>query len=245
MMSIPCLCATPAAQNACNTHLIPLLFTSFAERTSAVQARLVLPEARLPRSSRCQQWVQCRSAREKLQLWRSDTNDGDLPVFQSFATQMLNTEAETQAVLGWVATTGAHSPEPSRRPETLCTWKSMKKSALEMGKPGQETMNGIRSPKNVFNTSWSILVIQQPEKFSLTLTSCQLNYPVQTTSVKFLHLYAMPWVDGNTIHEELPGVGVPWPHVGDLRIHREFLACQKPLQNSHGTWKIGHSEKEK
>ena len=28
MMSIPCLCATPA-RNACNTHLIPISFTSF------------------------------------------------------------------------------------------------------------------------------------------------------------------------------------------------------------------------
>ena len=40
-----------------------------------------------------------------------------------------------------------------------------------------------------------------------------------------------PWVDGNTIHEELPGVRIPRPEAVKKRgIHRVIFACEKPLK---------------
>lgn len=49
---------------------------------------------------------------------------------------------------------------------------------------------------------------------------CQLNDQVHP-----------PWVDGNTIHEELPGVRIPRPEAVVIAVYSQgFFACGKPLK---------------
>ena len=138
------------------------------------------------------------------------------PLCSIFRNPIPNTEAETQAVLGWGATTGAHSPAPDWGQKHRARERVYKSHFSKRVNPKEniyERNTECIPQKNMdIRIVWSILDDPNNPKFSM---------PTQWPGTS-------PWVDGNTIHEELPGVRIPRPEAVVIAVYSQgFLRMWK------------------